>query len=110
MKFSNLSPITLSEASDAFASQSSNRIIDALLRLSHFPIEYNQTERACLTYLDSKDFNVRRIAVLALGHLARTCGFIDKGKIIPILNAMSQDPTISGTVEDALDDLEIFAR
>jgi hypothetical protein len=110
VEFINLDPITPSEASDAFASQSSNRIIDALLRLSHFPIEYDQTERACLTHLDSEDFNVRRIAVLALGHLARTCRFIDKGKIIPILKAMSQDPTISGTVEDALDDIEIFTR
>jgi hypothetical protein len=110
VEFINLDPITLSEASDAFASQSSNRIIDALLRLSHFPIEYDQTEQACLTYLDSEDFEVRRIAVLALGHLARTCRFIDKGKIIPILKAMGKDPTISGTVEDALDDIEIFAR
>jgi hypothetical protein len=110
VEFINLDPITFSEASDAFASQSSNRIIDALLRLSHFPIEYDQTEQACLTYLNSEDSELRRVAVLALGHLARTCRFINKDKIIPILKAMGKDPAISGTVEDALDDIEIFAR
>jgi hypothetical protein len=67
-------------------------------------------ERLLETIGTNADDEVRSLAVTCLGHMARLHGRIDKERVVPILAALLQDQTLSGRAQDALDDIEIFAK
>ncbi|MFE7741497.1 hypothetical protein [Nocardia sp. NPDC057455] len=67
------------------------------------------TDRA-LVLLDSPDSDMRAAAATPLGHLARIHRAIDGERVVPVLSQSSNEPEIAGRVEDALDDIAVFAR
>jgi len=52
--------------------------------------------------------NVRRVAVTALGHLARIHRTLDLDRVLPVLAQISGEVEPAGTVEDAMDDIRLF--
>ena len=62
----------------------------------------------CLHLTDSQDLNVRRVAVTALGHLARIHRTLDLDRVLPVLAQISGEVEPAGTVEDAMDDIRLF--
>lgn len=61
-----------------------------------------------LTY--SSDTNVKSLAITCIGHIARLRGGVDKKLVIPVLENLLNQNDYSGFAQDALDDIEIFAK
>lgn len=53
--------------------------------------------------------DLRGLAVTCLGHLARIHGKIDHAKVIAALTPLRDNPVLSGRIEDAMSDIEMFA-
>ncbi len=64
----------------------------------------------CLRLSRHPHSNVRGNAILGFGHLARTCGVLDRTAIQPIIEAAIQDSDayVRGQANAAADDLEHF--
>jgi len=83
-------------------------IIDALLSSAYYDTDWRWVQSNCLRLLDDSPLEIRRIAVTCLGHLARVHRTLDADKVLQKLTALKADPSISGWVEDALDDIRTF--
>lgn len=101
-------PLARQEAEMAFSSGSPEQITDALVRVALNDPDWRWVQEKCLTFLDSPESDVRRLAVTCLGHLARIHGELDREKVVRLLNNLRHDDQIGGSVEDALEDIEEF--
>ena len=63
----------------------------------------------CLRLSHHPSTDVRRAAVVALGHLARIHCDIDRDRVVPRLALLADDALLSGAAADALDDIATFA-
>jgi hypothetical protein len=63
----------------------------------------------CLKLVNNQNIDIKGLSVTCLGHLARIHSSIDKEKVLPILFIKLNDKDISGRVQDALDDIKMFA-
>jgi hypothetical protein len=50
------------------------------------------------------------MAAICLGHLARIHGTLDLDVVEPALERVLRDPNTTGDVQDALDDIRVFAK
>lgn len=66
-------------------------------------------ESRCLRLLDHPNVDVAGLAATCLGHIARIYKTIGQDTV-PSLEAKLADARISGRVEDALDDIRMFAK
>ena len=108
MKYQEVLPISRQEAEKAFESNDSSQISDALLRVTYYDSDWSWIQSKCLEFIKYQDKNIRGLAVTCLGHLARIHGTLDVDKVVPILESLSDDPEISGKIDDALDDIQMF--
>lgn len=111
LTYRHLAPITEAEASRALASDVPSAITNALLRLALYSPNVESIESLCLRYSESGDAEIRRAALLALGHLARLHGIAFKfdeafSKLISKLDDPEKE--VRGAAIDALSDLQIF--
>jgi hypothetical protein len=70
--------------------------------------EYIQNE--CLKYLEDEHYDIVQLAIICLGHIATFHNYIDKEKVLPILHKKMQDKELTGVVEDALEDINVFVK
>jgi hypothetical protein len=65
---------------------------------------------AALEHVEDADENVRAIAVLCLGHIARVFGRIPLGIVEPVLKHAREDESwsVRGNAEDAFSDIDIY--
>lgn len=102
-------PITREDAEAAFASGVSDRICDALVRVTFNDSDWRWIQEKCLYFINSTDMEVRGLAVACLGHLARIHGKLDLKRVLPILeNLRNNDAEVKGRVEDTFDDIDSF--
>ncbi|MDR1347299.1 MAG: hypothetical protein LBJ63_02555 [Prevotellaceae bacterium] len=82
-----------------------------LLDICFNPNDWKWVQDICLSLITAnKNEDVRRLAVTCLGHLARIHSTIEKEKVIPFLKKIKKgDINIAGTIDDALDDINMFA-
>ncbi len=109
--YSSLAPITTEDVVRAVASGVSSSVADALLRLALHSPDAKQVERLRLQYTESADAELRRVASLSLGHLARLHGAsLECGRVFNRLLDLLDDPDseVRGTAEQALGDLQVF--
>lgn len=67
-------------------------------------------EDLCIEIIMSKrPDDLRGLAVTCLGHLARIHGKIDHAKVVAALTPLRDNPVLSGRIEDAMSDIEMFA-
>jgi hypothetical protein len=61
----------------------------------------------CLRLSGHPHFNVRGNAILGFGHLARTCGALDEGRVKPLIERALKDTDeyVRGQANAAADDL-----
>lgn len=107
-QFHEVNPISRDLAEKAFESNDTKKICDALIRVTYYDDDYNWVQKKCVGYLKSNDIDVKRLAIICLGHLARIHNKLDKKQIIPLLKALKSDKELGGIAEDALDDIEMF--
>lgn len=101
-------PMTREDAEMAFSSGVSERICDALVRVTFNESDWQWVQEKCLYFISSSYPEVRGIAVTCLGHLARIHRKLDLKKVLPLLKNLRNDAEVSGRVEDAFDDIETF--
>lgn len=64
----------------------------------------------CLELLSHENEDISGLAITCLGHVARMHSTIDRDKVLPILREKIKDTRLSGRVQDALDDIAMFAK
>jgi hypothetical protein len=84
-------------------------VCDALISAALHDPNPLHVESLVILYLQHPNQAVRRVSATAAGHLARihrhtTC------QIVSLLETMLEDPQISGTARDALDDIQMFTN
>ena len=74
-----------------------------------FP-DYETALSTCLRFCSYEDSNVRAIAILGFGHIARRFRKLDKDKVLPLLEEalLSEDENIAGRAWSACDDITHF--
>jgi hypothetical protein len=67
-------------------------------------------EAICLRLVSHPHFNVRGNALLGLGHVARTCRWLNFEQVLPLLSAGLQDPNgfVRGHAQGAACELEMW--
>jgi hypothetical protein len=83
-------------------------IADALLRASLSDIDPQWVEQTCLQALNRPELAVRRIALTALGHLARRYKQLDIPTVTAAVEFLRAIPELSGNVDDLCDDIDMF--
>jgi hypothetical protein len=87
------------------------RATDALLSLTNHEVDRLWIEVVLLGVIDGDlELQIRQLAVICLGHVARIHGDITKGKVMPKLRALERDPDLGSRAKNALEDIEVFVR
>jgi len=110
MIYEPLEPIQRAEAETALASDDSEAIVRALLRLALHDSEWPWVQEVCLKFANHPVKDVRRAVATALGHLARLHATLDLASALPVLRSLAADPEVAGFAQDALDDIEWYTR
>jgi hypothetical protein len=108
MEYHDVLPISRFEAERLLASGNETAIIQALLSSSYHDADWKWVQNRCLQLLDHSELDVRRIAVTCLGHIARIHRTLDVDVVLPRLSTLKTDGSISGWVEDTLEDIKIY--
>jgi hypothetical protein len=87
-----------------------NDKLDALLTTVLGSGDYQTSDELIFQFTKSTEVDLRRNAILCIGHLVRIHKKIDLEKYIPILDSIlsSQDEFLVDNVEDVLNDIWIF--
>ncbi len=85
-------------------------MVHALLGVTYHEPDWEWVQGWCLRFLEFSDPDIRNTAIACLGHLARIHGRIDKTKVMKALRGHLDDLECAGRIEDALDDIEMFAK
>ncbi|CAA0149339.1 hypothetical protein [Tenacibaculum maritimum] len=102
MKHEDFEKIILEENKD--------KILDSLLYVTEYDDDWEWVENKCLELINSKDNDIKGLAITCLGHLARIHGKINYKKVSKILESNLSDLTIKGRIEDAFDDIKMFTE
>ena len=95
----------------AFTSNDVEQICGALVSMAYHEHDWQWAQEKCLSFLQDSDIRISGLAATCLGHIARIHHHLDKEKVMLSLREMARvAPEISGRIEDALDDIEIFVR
>jgi hypothetical protein len=78
------------------------------VRVASHDSDWRCVQEHCLRLTAAVDPAVRRVAATCLGHLARIHGQLDLERVGPRLRDLRADPEVSGSAEDALDDIQRF--
>jgi len=109
MKYEELRPISRAEYLALVGGSDLDKASEAVLRIALNDEDPKWAEAECLRALSDARVPVRLAAATALGHLARRQKGLSPATVSRLF-ALKSDPDIGGSVEDALDDLVVFAR
>jgi hypothetical protein len=83
---------------------------DALLSAAYYDPDWQWVQGQCLTLSRHRDHNVRWVAAICLGHLARIHRQLDLELVLQKLDEMKSDPLVSSAAADALEDVRFFLK
>ncbi len=106
----NPSRISRDEAEKIFSTGTNDEICDALLAIAFYDEDWKWAQTQCLLFLNHTSPDISGLAATCLGHIARIHHKLDKELVITALMGRLKDPKISGQVQDALDDIEMFLQ
>jgi hypothetical protein len=110
MKYEEISPVEKEQATLAFRRNIPDEVVHALLGVALHDADWKWVQDRCLDFLDSPLPDVRNTAITCLGHLARIHKKLDRPKVMAALASKLTDPQSAGRAEDAMDDIEMFAK
>jgi hypothetical protein len=108
MEYRKVEKISKQTADEVFSSLQPDAICNALLSVSFHEQDWKWVQDKCLYFLQNIDTRISRTAVICLGHIARIHLKMDREKVISALLARRGHPELSGVIDDALDDINIF--
>ena len=95
------------EVIEIFESNDKAKICDVMLSLAFYEEDWIWVQNQCLKLLNHKDIDIKGLAVVCLGHIARIQGKLEL-TAIEKLKHLKKDPLIGNRVEDALDDIDMY--
>ncbi len=110
MYFEEINPMSRRYAEIVFAQDNTEKIEEALLRVTFHDEDWHWVQSYCLQFLAYPDKDVRAVAAICLGHLACIHGKLDTAVVVPALKAQLTDPDVARKASDALDDIALFVR
>jgi hypothetical protein len=110
MEYHEVLPICRSEAERLLGSGNETAIIQALLSSAYHDADWPWVQNHCVQLLEHSEPDVRRIAVICFGHIARIHRTLDLALVLPKLWTLKEDASMSDCVEDTLEDIRIFVR
>jgi len=110
MKFRDVNPISREDGLKLIESSDPDKICDALVRLTYHDSDGEWVQNLCLRLAKHPSSDVRGAVATCFGHLARIHRRLDLGKVKNALSSMRTDDKLAGRVEDALDDIRMFAE
>jgi hypothetical protein len=108
-KYEEPPPIARLIADRALASEDTTAAAEALIRVGLWETELQWAERFCLTGLQDRRTEVRRAALIAIGHLARRHHALQLNLTRPTVRQFLTDPELAGSAQDTLDDIGTYA-
>ncbi|RYB94823.1 hypothetical protein EUA93_10960 [Nocardioides oleivorans] len=108
-QFSDPQPTSRAGLAESIEADDPDLISERLIALSLTDVDPDWLTGRSIELASHRSPQVRRAAVVALGHIARVHRAIDADVVLPHLRAMSDDPELAGAAADALDDIEMFA-
>jgi len=108
MQYEEIDSISRSDAMVALDSDNPRDICKALVRLAFHDPDLRWVQSLCIELAEHSTVEVQSTAILCLGHLARIHRALDLEKVVPLLIDLRKNPLLSGRVDDAMDDIEIF--
>ena len=108
-RYRGLPPTTREEVAEALKGNCFELICARFLGAVVHGEEPQGLTTTCIELLEHPSTEVRRAAVVALGHVARIHRNIDRESVIPRLALLADDAQLSGAAADALDDIATFA-
>ena len=108
MIFHNPEPIDWETAERNFLSTDSQIICETLVAVTLHSDNWRRVQDKCLSLLENENSQISGVAATCLGHIARIHRQLDKKRVIKALKDKLNNKEISGQVEDALDDIQMF--
>lgn len=99
-----------SEIEDLLRSSDGTEIADALLSAAYYDSDWKWVQGQCLTLSRHEDKNVRWVAAICFGHLARIHRQLDLELVLQRLVEMRSDPLVAAAANDALEDIRFFLK
>jgi len=96
------------EMEEALISTRASTVADALIRMALWEKDPHWAEQKSLSALTDPRKEVRKAALLSIGHLARLHGSLNLDVVLPAVKALLADPEYRGAAEDVLEDIAIF--
>jgi hypothetical protein len=110
LKYEEIEPLDRNAALEAINSGDTTRVSRALISVSLHDPDRIWIEGLLKHFLQHEDPGVRGVAATGVAHVARLHRELDTAGIVPLLEALKNDPTTIGQAQDALDDIEMFIR
>jgi hypothetical protein len=110
MNYQDSQRISKQTAERAFATAEVKCICEALVSIAFYEPDWKWAQNRCLEFLSNENPEIRGLAATCLGHIARTHRQLEKEKVLIALRDHLSDDAISGQVEDALDDIDMFLQ
>ena len=108
MKYDLIEAISKTEAEGIFASQNEVEVGLCLIKLAYHCEDWRWVQSKCLFYLESSNINLKSIAILSLGHLARVNRQIDVNLVMPRLMSLTSVAELGGQIENTIGDIRMF--
>lgn len=82
-----------------------------LLKITFDCDDWKWIQDVCIDIINSnREKNICGLAVTCIGHLARIHRKIEKERIFELFEQQKDNPYISGRIEDAIDDINMFVK
>jgi len=102
--------LTKKKATELLQSADKVTVLNTLLEVVHTFDNWRWVQDKCLELINKEDSDIKGLAIICLGHLARIHSIIDKDKVLPVLQKWSTHAEVGGTCGDAMDDINMFAK
>ena len=108
MLYHPVEPIERDKAEEIFDLGNEAAIVEALLSLAYYEPNGRWVQEKCLAFAQRGQGDVRRIAIVCLGHLARVHRKLDLDRVAKVFNELRDDTSVLGEIENAVGDIRVF--
>ena len=101
---------TMAAVEGAIARDQPDELLHVPIRISLDPPDCAWAQEICIRLAAHPHANVRGNAILAFGHLARTCGALDEARVLPLVESAlrDRDDYVRGQADAAAGDVAHF--
>jgi len=107
--YENVMPVDKESADKMFLSKDFELICHALVSVVFHEKDWKWVQDKCISFLMNDNPDISGLAATCLGHVARLHRQIEKERVIILLRSRQNNVKIAGRIEDAINDIEMYA-